>query len=375
MSERINAVIYYDVDPVTYDSFDIKGARSLEAIVQTYLASGSPYLELYVQFSLPNEAFATSTSITIQEEYMTPTRHSVSGWQNTKAPVFGSSMEYTTPTRHSVSGWDMHLSGSMFDAGNTYWRMTSTSSGWQSTFDWGCYETSIRRDDVLLTTSTSEGTSYFANDCGSDDESDVDPPREPDLDSAEVVLFSEPEPVLTEPEDVERGSDEKEEYPRFRACSPQTHMHNADLSADDALEFPDLPHRRRDRTSSSLDSGELEVGKEFSNKDNFLGALKQNNIINGVNYNIVKSKSDKFEAKCAVQDGTCLWKIMTSAWIARQKALENMYSGWDASYNEVQQWCQVLERYVPSCITDLETTPAYYNDRLLLGCQVFKRLF
>ncbi|XP_052887977.1 uncharacterized protein LOC128296587 [Gossypium arboreum] len=64
-----------------------------------------------------------------------------------------------------------------------------------------------------------------------------------------------------------------------------------------------------------------------------------------------------------------------NAWIAKQKALEKMHGGWDASYNEVWQWCQVLERYVLGCITDLETTPAYYNDRLLRGCQVFKRLF
>ncbi|KAK5845585.1 hypothetical protein PVK06_001779 [Gossypium arboreum] len=63
------------------------------------------------------------------------------------------------------------------------------------------------------------------------------------------------------------------------------------------------------------------------------------------------------------------------AWIAKQKALEKIHSGWDTLYNEVWQWCQVLERYVPGCVTDLETEPAYYNDRLLHGCQVFKRLF
>ncbi|XP_040932863.1 uncharacterized protein [Gossypium hirsutum] len=88
-------------------------------------------------------------------------------------------------------------------------------------------------------------------------------------------------------------------------------MH-VDLSQDDTLEFPDLPHRRRDRTSSSMDSGELEVGKEFSNKDSFLGVVKQYSIMNGVNYKVVKSKSDKFKAKCVVQDGTCSWKIMAS---------------------------------------------------------------
>ncbi|KAH1064605.1 hypothetical protein J1N35_029592 [Gossypium stocksii] len=272
-------------DPVTYDSFNIRGARGLEAMVQTHLTSGAPYLELYVQFSSPNDASAGSTSTAVREEYTTPARHSVSGWQNTEAPVFGSSTEYTTPARHSVSGWDTHLGESISDAGNT------------------------KRDDVLPMTSTGERTSYVAADGRLDDESDVDPPRELGPDGAEVALFSEPEPVPTE---AEGGSDEEEEDPRFRAYSPPAHMHNADLCNDDALEFPDLPHRRRDRASSSLDLGDLEVGKEFSNKDSFLGALKQHSIMNGVNYNVVKSKSDKFEAKCAVKDGTCAWKIMAS---------------------------------------------------------------
>ncbi|MFQ6653570.1 hypothetical protein Gotur_024901, partial [Gossypium turneri] len=130
------------------------------------------------------------------------------------------------------------------------------------------------RDDVLPTTSTGEGTSYAADDCGLEDDSDVDPPREPGPDSAKVGLFSEPEPIPTEGEDAERSSDD-EENPQFRAYSPLAHMHNVDLSADDALEFPDLPHRLHDRTSSGVDFGEL-------------------------------------EAKCEVQDGTCSWKIVAS---------------------------------------------------------------
>ncbi|MFQ6648358.1 hypothetical protein Gotur_021002 [Gossypium turneri] len=128
-----------------------------------------------------------------------------------------------------------------------------------------------RRDDVLPTTSTGEGTSYVAGDGGLEDDSDVDPPQEPGLDGAEVALFSEPEPIPTELEDVEGGSDEEED-PRFRAYSPLAYMHNVDLSADDALEFPDLPHRLRDRTSS---------------------------------VHVIKSKADKFKVKCVVQDDTC----------------------------------------------------------------------
>ncbi|KAH1082226.1 hypothetical protein J1N35_021987 [Gossypium stocksii] len=119
-------------------------------------------------------------------------------------------MEYTTLARQSVSGWDMYISGLMFDARNMYWGMTSTSSGWQSTSDWGCYKMSTRRNDILPTMSTREGTSYLADDGGLDDESDMDPPREPSLGSAEVILFSEPKHVPSELEEVERGSYEEE---------------------------------------------------------------------------------------------------------------------------------------------------------------------
>ncbi|XP_017620656.1 uncharacterized protein LOC108464887 [Gossypium arboreum] len=257
------------------------------------------------------------------------------------------------------------------------------ASGWQSTSDWGRYETSRRKDNILPTTSIGEWTSFLADDGGSDDESDTDPPREPGPDGVKVGLFFESEPVPTILKDVEGGSDEEEEDPRFRA--------------------------RRDRTSSTLDSGEIEVGRKFSNKDSFLAALKQHSIMNEVNYNMVKSKSDKFEAKCVSQDHpkmdsdmiaslilptlnadskTSVSVLITNicsqlkytpsyrkVWIAKQKAFEKMHGRWDASYNEVWQWCQVLERYVLGCITDLETTLAYYNDRLLRGCLVFKRLY
>ncbi|MFQ6648498.1 hypothetical protein Gotur_021901 [Gossypium turneri] len=131
----------------------------------------------------------------------------------------------------------MYIRGSMFDAGNTYWGTTSSSSGWQSISNWGRYGMPRKRDDVLPTTSTGEGTTYVADDGGLEDDFDVDPPREPGPDGAEVGLFFAPEPIPTELEYVNQ-----EENPRFRAYSPPAHMHNVDLSADDALEFPDLPH-------------------------------------------------------------------------------------------------------------------------------------
>ena len=81
------------VDPVTYDSFDIKGARSLEAMVQTHLASGATYIELYVQFTSPTDVLLSS----VRDVYTTPGRHSVSVLQNTEKPMFGSGVECTSP--------------------------------------------------------------------------------------------------------------------------------------------------------------------------------------------------------------------------------------------------------------------------------------
>ena len=81
------------VDPVTYDSFDIKGARSLEAMVQTHLASGATYIELYVQFTSPTDVLPPG----VRDVYTTPGRHSVSVLQNTEQPMFRSGVECTSP--------------------------------------------------------------------------------------------------------------------------------------------------------------------------------------------------------------------------------------------------------------------------------------
>ncbi|MFQ6645388.1 hypothetical protein Gotur_019642 [Gossypium turneri] len=159
----------------------------------------------------------------------------------------------------------MYVGGSTFDAENMYWGTASSSSGWQSTSNWGRYQMPRKRDDVLPMTSTGEGTSYVADDSGLEDDSDVDPPQEPGPDGVEVGLFSEPEPIPTELEDAERSSDE-EENPRFRAYSPPAHMYNVDLSADDALEFPDLPHRLRDCTSSGVDSNLISLRRSVWSK-------------------------------------------------------------------------------------------------------------
>lgn len=69
--------------------------------------------------------------------------------------------------------------------------MTATFNGWQSTSDSRCLENYTKRDDVIPTTSISEGTSKmtdvgrFNNENGN--ESDVDPVPESGVDSSEIT--------------------------------------------------------------------------------------------------------------------------------------------------------------------------------------------
>ncbi len=68
--------------------------------MQTHLASGATYIELYVQFTSPTDVLPSG----VRDVYTTPGRHSVSGLQNTEQPMFGSGVECTSPARHSVGG-------------------------------------------------------------------------------------------------------------------------------------------------------------------------------------------------------------------------------------------------------------------------------
>ncbi|KAK5770834.1 hypothetical protein PVK06_046990 [Gossypium arboreum] len=149
----------------------------------------------------------------------------------------------------------------------------SPSTMWQSVGDFGCFNNYTIRDDVLPMMSINEGTS--------------------NLGDVELV------PTELEDDDLdgEGLSKDTEKDLQFTAYSPPTYMHNVDLSAENGLEFAKLLHRRPGHASSSLDSSDLEVRKEFSSKYGFVAAMKQYNIKNGVNFNIVKSQSDKFEVK------------------------------------------------------------------------------
>ncbi|KAH1046619.1 hypothetical protein J1N35_037403 [Gossypium stocksii] len=144
----------------------------------------------------------------------------------------------------------------MFKARNTYRGITSSSNGWQSTSDFDCFDNYTKIDDVLLTKSTVDGRSSLG---------DIGRVKNEEVDSIESEYGG--------PNNKGSGKDAREDS-QLRLYSPLAHMHDGDLSIEDALEFTKLPHKKSGHTSFLLDSCNLEVGKEFSSKHGFVVVVK-----------------------------------------------------------------------------------------------------
>ncbi|KAK5838997.1 hypothetical protein PVK06_007750 [Gossypium arboreum] len=114
-------------------------------------------------------------------------------------------------------------------------------------------------------------------------------------------------------------------------------MHNVDLSQDDALEFQDLPHRRHDRTSSSLDSGELEVGVSQDHPK------MDSDMLATLILPTVKADPRTSVPVLIANIHSQLRYIPSyrKAWIAKQKALEKMH-GYEISKDHFHKMLAVL---------------------------------
>ncbi|KAK8562752.1 hypothetical protein V6N12_010822 [Hibiscus sabdariffa] len=62
-------------------------------------------------------------------------------------------------------------------------------------------------------------------------------------------------------------------------------------------------------------------------------------------------------------------------WRAKDKALKKLHGDWDASYNELPGWINIMQKYNPSTIADLEMLSYYKNDRVVPDVRQFHRLF
>ncbi|KAL4351177.1 hypothetical protein GQ457_06G016920 [Hibiscus cannabinus] len=62
-------------------------------------------------------------------------------------------------------------------------------------------------------------------------------------------------------------------------------------------------------------------------------------------------------------------------WRGKDKAIRKLHGDWDASYNDLLAWINIMQKYNPGTIADLETLPSYRNDRVVQDVRQFHRLF
>ncbi|XP_020999606.2 uncharacterized protein LOC110281583 [Arachis duranensis] len=63
------------------------------------------------------------------------------------------------------------------------------------------------------------------------------------------------------------------------------------------------------------------------------------------------------------------------AWLAKQKAVESIFGGWEASYEALPIWFEAMCQKEPSAVVHFETMPAYQGDDLVPDIRVLHRVF
>ncbi|XP_016200161.1 uncharacterized protein LOC107641170 [Arachis ipaensis] len=63
------------------------------------------------------------------------------------------------------------------------------------------------------------------------------------------------------------------------------------------------------------------------------------------------------------------------AWLAKQKAIANLFGGWEASYEALSSWFEAMVQKDPSAAVEIETAPAYQGDEVVHDVRILTRVF
>ncbi|XP_015957176.1 uncharacterized protein LOC107481411 [Arachis duranensis] len=63
------------------------------------------------------------------------------------------------------------------------------------------------------------------------------------------------------------------------------------------------------------------------------------------------------------------------AWLAKQKVVEKIFGGWEASYEALPIWFEAMCHKEPSAVVHFETMPTYQGDDLVSDIRVLHRVF
>ncbi|XP_057734837.1 uncharacterized protein LOC130950350 [Arachis stenosperma] len=63
------------------------------------------------------------------------------------------------------------------------------------------------------------------------------------------------------------------------------------------------------------------------------------------------------------------------AWLAKQKAIANIFGGWEASYEALPSWFEAMVQKDPSAAVEIKTAPAYLGDEVVQDIRMLTRVF
>ncbi|XP_072066836.1 uncharacterized protein [Arachis hypogaea] len=188
-------------------------------------------------------------------------------------------------------------------------------------------------------------------------------------------------------------------------------MHALDLDAMNAPEFPEFVNTN----PVVVTNGEFVIGMEFNSRETIIAAIKDYTIRQGVDYRVCESEPTTFYAKCVQYGTNCDWLIRASlikkkfcwvirrynvdpslkvksviaevqskfnytisyckAWLAKQKAIANIFGGWEASYEALPSWFEAMVQKDPSAAVEIETAPAYLGDEVVEDIRILTWVF
>ncbi|RYR25541.1 hypothetical protein Ahy_B02g059341 [Arachis hypogaea] len=81
------------------------------------------------------------------------------------------------------------------------------------------------------------------------------------------------------------------------------------------------------------------------------------------------------EADPSLKVKSVIAEVYRKAWLAKQKAVEKIFRGWEASYEALPIWFEAMCHKEPSAIVHYETMLAYQGDELVNDIRVLHRVF
>ncbi|XP_072087355.1 uncharacterized protein [Arachis hypogaea] len=170
-------------------------------------------------------------------------------------------------------------------------------------------------------------------------------------------------------------------------------MHTLNLNAMHVPEFSEYVNR----VSTIVVDGEFVVGMEFNSRETVIAAVKEYNgshtcirstisqdhakLDSGPIAEAIKSlvEVDPFlKVKSVIAEVQSKFNYTISyrkAWLAKQKVVEKIFGGWEASYEALPTWFEAMVAKEPSAAIEYKTAYAYRGDELVEDLRILMRVF